>query len=33
MKGVYRSYFHIGSIGFKFAKLNFSNTNKILNNK
>lgn len=29
-KGVYRSYFHIGSIGFKIAKLNFSNGNPFL---
>lgn len=30
MKGVYRLYFHIGPIGFKFAKLNFSNGNPFL---
>lgn len=26
-KGFYRSYFHIGNIGFKVAKINFSNAN------
>lgn len=30
MKGFYRGYFHIGKIGFKFAKINFSNANPFL---
>lgn len=29
-KGFYRSYFHIGRIGFKFAKLNFRNGNPFI---
>ena len=30
MKGTYRSYFHIGNIGFKIAKLNFENGNPFI---
>ena len=30
MKGFYRSYFHIGRIGFKFAKINFQNANPFM---
>lgn len=29
-KGFYRSYFHIGSIGFKFSKINFRNANPFM---
>lgn len=30
MKGFYRSYFHIGSIGFKFARISFQDANPFI---